>query len=288
MCRYTTGTDYYPVQNRQYSTHRVFDGAGALVEKYRYSPHGQAEVYAPAGTPRSSSAIGMTTLYTGRELDSESGLYYFRARMWSPQAGRFMQRDPLGYVNGMNLYAGYFIPENMDAFGLSESCCDGVIYDPDTQCCKNNEVEDRYRICIYALKRSSRHTTYGHAWIGWTNLHNGTSGSVGSYGDQGRNGPVLGDPNQHAYDSGKLPEAAHACQTVCGLPKIDMEKEYNVYTNNCVDFAADYYEEATGTNYDPPGGFDTSDELWDEIMGENGNQPEWPVTSGEQYWQPAP
>ena len=117
VCRYTTGTDYYPVQNRQYSTHRVFDGAGALVEKYRYRPHGQVEFFDPAGTPRTSSVIRMTTLFTGSELDPESGLYYFRARMWSPQAGRFMQRDPLSYVDGMNLYNGYFVPEGMDPWG---------------------------------------------------------------------------------------------------------------------------------------------------------------------------
>ena len=125
VCRYTAGADHYPVQNRQYSTHRVFDGAGALVEKYRYSPHGKAEFYDPAGTPRTSSAIGMTTLFTGRELDPESGLYYFRARMWSPQAGRFMQRDPIGYQAGLNLYNGYFVPGGMDPSGKEcYYCCE--------------------------------------------------------------------------------------------------------------------------------------------------------------------
>ncbi|MCP4401559.1 MAG: RHS repeat-associated core domain-containing protein [bacterium] len=31
--------------------------------------------------------------------------YYYRARIYSPELGRFLQTDPLGYVNGLNLYA---------------------------------------------------------------------------------------------------------------------------------------------------------------------------------------
>jgi RHS repeat-associated protein len=42
--------------------------------------------------------------FTGREFDSESGLYHYRARTYSPSLGRFLSRDPLEYVDGMNLY----------------------------------------------------------------------------------------------------------------------------------------------------------------------------------------
>lgn len=43
-------------------------------------------------------------MFTGREYDEESGLYYYRARMYSPTIGRFLQRDPIGYWDSMNLY----------------------------------------------------------------------------------------------------------------------------------------------------------------------------------------
>jgi len=44
--------------------------------------------------------------FTGREYDAETGLYYFRARHYDPELGRFLQSDPLGFSAGdLNLYA---------------------------------------------------------------------------------------------------------------------------------------------------------------------------------------
>ena len=60
-----------------------------------------------------ANAASGTYRYTARRLDPEtvgsaaepSGLYYYRARMYSPTLGRFMQADPVGYAAGVNLYA---------------------------------------------------------------------------------------------------------------------------------------------------------------------------------------
>ncbi len=43
--------------------------------------------------------------YTGQAWIPEVGLYYYKARMYSPTLGRFMQTDPLGYLDGMNMQA---------------------------------------------------------------------------------------------------------------------------------------------------------------------------------------
>jgi RHS repeat-associated protein len=43
--------------------------------------------------------------YTGRRLDPETGLYYYRARYYSAALGRFLQADPIGYGDDMNMYA---------------------------------------------------------------------------------------------------------------------------------------------------------------------------------------
>jgi RHS repeat-associated protein len=43
--------------------------------------------------------------FTGREWDSEIGLYYYRARYYDPKVGRFLSEDPLGLTDNVNLYA---------------------------------------------------------------------------------------------------------------------------------------------------------------------------------------
>ena len=59
--------------------------------------------YQPYGTTAAAPAqFG----YTGQRVDQETGLYYYRARHYSPAWGRFTQADPIGYSGGINLY-GY-------------------------------------------------------------------------------------------------------------------------------------------------------------------------------------
>jgi RHS repeat-associated protein len=58
--------------------------------------------YLPYGKSASSGPFG----FTGQRIDLETnGLYYYRARHYSPAWGRFLQVDPIGTQGGINLYA---------------------------------------------------------------------------------------------------------------------------------------------------------------------------------------
>lgn len=99
------GQLYYYHHNALGSVAGISDQTGKLVEQYEYDPYGNVTILDGQFQPRASSVIGNPYLFTGRRLEAETGLYYYRARHYDPETGRFLQRDPLGYVDGNNLYA---------------------------------------------------------------------------------------------------------------------------------------------------------------------------------------
>lgn len=96
---------YHYLKDRQYSVTVITDANGSIVETYEYTAFGLMTIYDDNGVEITESQIGNAWGYTGRRWDKESGLWYYRNRMYSPTLGRFLQRDPTGYVDGMNLYA---------------------------------------------------------------------------------------------------------------------------------------------------------------------------------------
>ncbi len=96
-------TSYYS-QDELGSTVHLTDSAGTIAESYTYEVFGQPTIRDGSGTVIPTSAVGNRFLFTGREWDSETGLYYYRARYYNPKTGRFLSRDPLGYLPDVNLY----------------------------------------------------------------------------------------------------------------------------------------------------------------------------------------
>ena len=103
-------------QNALGSSFGMTDLAGAIVEGYQYDAYGRQTVFQPGPNgfvdfggddviaPGGVSALGNPYLFTGRRLDPETGLYYYRNRYYNPEQGKFIQRDPTGYRDGMGLY----------------------------------------------------------------------------------------------------------------------------------------------------------------------------------------
>ena len=107
--------------HNQYSVTAAINRNGTVDERYAYSPYGETTVLNSGYVQKNNnlSTIDNEYTYTGRRLDP-SGLMYFRARYYDPGLGQFISRDPLGYVDGMSLYRGYFAPGGVDPWGLQE------------------------------------------------------------------------------------------------------------------------------------------------------------------------
>ncbi|MGA1870687.1 MAG: RHS repeat-associated core domain-containing protein [bacterium] len=91
------GTTYYYLSDGLGSITQIADSLGNIQQEYTYDSFGN--IVNQAGI------LNNPYTYTGREFDSESGLYYYRARYYDPEIGRFLTQDPLGFAGGdMNLY----------------------------------------------------------------------------------------------------------------------------------------------------------------------------------------
>ncbi|MGA7091116.1 MAG: RHS repeat-associated core domain-containing protein [Candidatus Acidiferrales bacterium] len=92
-----SGTTSYYEQDGQDSITSLSGGAGSLSATYAYDSFGKLTA--------SSGSLVNPFHFTGRELDSEVNLYYFRARYYDPTTGRFISEDPIDFSSEtLNFY----------------------------------------------------------------------------------------------------------------------------------------------------------------------------------------
>lgn len=90
------------------------DSTGKTIQSYTYDSFGNLE--------RHGNKTKNRFTYTGREYDKETGLYYYRNRYYDPKIGRFFTQDPIGMIDGPNLYT--YVNNNpvnwFDPYGLDK------------------------------------------------------------------------------------------------------------------------------------------------------------------------
>jgi RHS repeat-associated protein len=119
----TSGATSYYEQDGLGSVTSLTNGAGALAQTYTYDSFGNPTA--------SQGALTNPFRYTGREFDSETGLYYYRARYYDSASGRFVSEDPMRFTAGIIFYR--YVKNNAanlaDPYGLKVQ-----------ECCRNTQV----------------------------------------------------------------------------------------------------------------------------------------------------
>lgn len=85
----STGHTYYYHQDHLGSSNSITDEAGQQVQLLEYYPFGEVRVN------RSVPGVDVKHKFTGQELDVETRLYFYGARYYDPDLGRFISADPI-------------------------------------------------------------------------------------------------------------------------------------------------------------------------------------------------
>ena len=103
----------------------LFSTAGVALERYTYDAYGHTSVYDPDWESEEDTNYDNVILFAGYYRDPETWFYHVRNRFHHAELGRWHQRDPLRYVDGMSLYE--YVGGNpllsTDPTGEENACC---------------------------------------------------------------------------------------------------------------------------------------------------------------------
>jgi RHS repeat-associated protein len=193
-------------------------GAGSLAQTYTFDSFGKQTA--------STGSLVNPFQYTGRESDSETGLYYYRARYYDQSAGRFLSEDPLRFSGGRDFYA-YALnsPSNFaDPTGL------------------------KTQVCCRPLRRIVGYLGINHCYVKITPDGGGPSHTYGLHREDSKNvlypggaKPVMDDPTDKGGSCADVPDAT-PCKERSFSQGFDKEA-------NCPSCGKNYFFTTTNSNY---------------------------------------
>ncbi len=117
----TLVTNIYYYQDELGSRSHIASGTGSLIESYQYDVYGKPRVYNASGVYQAGATPVARDLFTGQRWVVEIGLYDDRNRFMSPDLGRFLQPDPIGFkgdASNLYRYCGNDWANKTDPLGL--------------------------------------------------------------------------------------------------------------------------------------------------------------------------
>jgi len=123
------------------STRALYDGTKQHRARIAYTPYGEQTPSTAGTTP--------TYTFTGKQWEPETGLYFFPYRYYAPTAARWAWRDPLGMVDGPNVYGyvGAAPTLQIDELGLATRDECEKQYDKHSKVCRKIRVKRLRALC---------------------------------------------------------------------------------------------------------------------------------------------